>query len=85
MSKLTPGAIADALECARCFTPECEHHPGSFATFEAALEAVKRVRELHEPFMSHTSLGSFLVCEICGMISWPCPTIAALEGEGPNE
>ena len=81
MSKaLTPEAIADALECARCFTPECEHHPGSFSTFEAALEAVNRIRRVHEGYYSTFERRD--VCAYCDE-NWPCPTIAALEG--PNE
>ena len=77
MTDLTPEAIDAILQNFR----EC----GGFdeadtATAIAALEAVNRVRALHTE-------GKWLgrnICEECNC-PWPCPTIAALEGEVRND
>lgn len=44
----------------------------------AAMDAVKRVRELHYATLDDTHDG--LRCQVCWSETYPCPTIKALDG-----
>jgi hypothetical protein len=74
MSKaLTLEAIAKAL-----YKLRNAWLPGgaTYDTAIAALEVVKRLRESHKPY----SYVGHEWCEVCETV-WPCPTIAAIDGE----
>lgn len=48
---------------------------------ESAIKALRAVVELHSPSPIPWDKENILVCDGCGEIDYPCPTIRAIEKE----